>query len=127
MATRSITTGLLAACVALTTGCASYRVSSNVEPAAPSAFANQTAAKVVLSEGSIPDRQYKVVGPVEVSVKKLTLFHKDPTKELANDALIERARAMNADAVINIIYTTGIGLTTWGYIDAKGLAVKLLP
>lgn len=85
------------------------------------------AAKVVLSEGSIQDRQHKVVGPVEVSVKKLTLFHKDPTKELANDALIERARAMNADAVINIIYTTGIGLTTWGYIDAKGLAVKLLP
>lgn len=84
------------------------------------------AAKVVLSEGSLPDRQHKVVGPVEVSVKKLTLFHKDPTKEQANEALIERARALNADAVINITYKEGVGFTTWGYIDAKGTAVKLL-
>ena len=81
----------------------------------------------MLAEDSLPNRRYKEIGPVEVSVKKLTLFHKDPTKEMANEALVERARALKADAVIKITYKTGVGLTTWGYIDATGTAVKLLP
>jgi hypothetical protein len=124
-----------AAAVALVfiSGCASYRVSSNVEspepdrsqasgtPTQPSAA---PANKIVLSETDILDRQYEKLGPIEVSVKKLTVFHKNPTKEMANDALIERAHVMKADAVINIKYKSGIGLMTWGYIDANGVAVK---
>ena len=58
--------------------------------------------------------------------KKLTVFHKDPTKEQANEALIEKARSIGANAVVNIKYTSGIGFTTWGYIDAKGVGVKLV-
>jgi hypothetical protein len=49
---------------------------------------------VLISEDSLPNRKYKVIGPIEVSVKKLTIFHKDPTKEMANDALAEKARAI---------------------------------
>lgn len=60
-----------------------------------------------------------------MSVKKLTVFHKDPTKEQANEALSEKARAVGADAVINTTYKSGIGFTTWGYIDANGTGVKL--
>jgi hypothetical protein len=130
--------GNLSAAVALVflSGCASYRVSSNVEspgPArsSPSGTPTQasaaTANKVLLSESDILDRQYKKLGPIEVSVKKLTVFHKNPTKELANEALIERARVLGADAVINIKYKSGVGLTTWGYIDANGVAVKFTP
>ncbi|MBK8766287.1 MAG: heavy metal-binding domain-containing protein [Burkholderiaceae bacterium] len=109
-------------------GCAAYRVSSNVDPApgaAPSGTAAQTTGAVVLAEDSLPGRRYTEIGPIEVSVKKLTVFHKDPTREQANEALIEKARGMGADAVIRVKYTSGIGFTTWGYIDAKGTAVRL--
>jgi hypothetical protein len=124
-------------CAAVTlvffSGCASYRVSSNVDGpeavrSSPSGTPTQPAApsanNIILAEGDISDRQYEKLGPIEVSVKKLTVFHKDPTKAQANDALIERARAMKADAVINIKYKSGVGFTTWGYIDAKGVAVR---
>lgn len=127
MRRQSISTGLLLVALALTAGCASYRVSSNVEGAAAPPASAAAAAKVLLAEDNLPGRKYKEIGPVEVSVKKLTIFHKDPTKEQANEALVERARALGADAVVNISYKTGIGLTTWGYIDAKGTAVKLQP
>jgi len=79
---------------------------------------------VLLSEGNFPGRKYSEIGPVEVSVKKLTIFHADPSKEQANEALIEKAKLLGADAVINIKYETGVGLTTWGYMDAKGTAVR---
>jgi hypothetical protein len=128
----------LSAAIALVfiSGCASYRVSSNVESAEPArgqASGTQTqpstapATDIILSESDISDRRYEKLGPIEVSVKKLTIFHKDPTKEQANNALIERARVMKADAVINIKYKSGIGLMTWGYIDANGVAVKFTP
>lgn len=109
-------------------GCAAYRVSSNIDPAPGAASAGATAptaGPVVLAEDNLPGRRYTAIGPVEVSVKKLTVFHKDPTREQANEALIEKARSMGANAVVNITYSSGIGFTTWGYIDAKGTAVRL--
>jgi uncharacterized protein YbjQ (UPF0145 family) len=44
---------------------------------------------------------------------------------MANEALKKSAIAIGADAVINIKYKSGVGFTTWGYLDAKGLSVKL--
>lgn len=82
---------------------------------------------VLLSEDSLPNRKYEVIGPIEISIKKLTAFHSDPTKAQANWALIEKAREIGANAVINIRYKSGIGLMTWGYIDASGTGVKLAP
>ena len=112
----------LAVVVTTTSGCASYRVSSDIDtPATPVV---SPSGQVIITEGPLSDRNFQVLGPVEVSVKKLTVFHKNPTKEQANEALIEKARLIGADAVINVTYTTGIGFTTWGYIDAKGTAVK---
>jgi hypothetical protein len=32
---------------------------------------------------------------------------------------------MGADGVIDVTYKSGVGLTTWGYLDAKGRGVKL--
>ena len=100
---------------------------SSVETVPDAAKATSAASKIILTEDNLPGRKYSELGPIEVSVKKLTLFHKDPTREQANEALIERARVLGADAVINITYESGIGFTTWGYIDAKGMAVKLEP
>jgi uncharacterized protein YbjQ (UPF0145 family) len=102
--------------------CAAYRTKSNVE-LKPVAEGMQH-ANVIIAEDALPGRKYEEVGPIEVRIKKLTLFNKNPTKEQANEALIERARVMGADAVVNVVYKHGIGVTTWGYIDAKGMAVK---
>lgn len=106
-----------------TSGCASYRTDSNITSVPVTAV--RPIAKVLISEDAIFNRKHKVIGPIEVSVKKLTVFHKDPTKEQANEALIEKARTIGADAVINVSYKSGIGLMTWGYIDASGVGVKL--
>jgi hypothetical protein len=125
MTTKSGSLLLLAPLLAATVlpGCA-YRTSSNIpqEPL-PVSTASQK-ADVLILEGT-PDRKFKELGPIEVSVKKLTIFHKDPTKEQANAALVESALAMGADAVIRVIYESGVGWTTWGYMDAKGTGVKL--
>jgi len=107
----------------LTSGCASYRTSSNISSDAPAGLSANT--KVLIAGDSLPNRKYKELGPVEVSIKKLTVFHNDPTKEQANEALSEKARAIGADAVINVTYKSGIGFTTWGYMDANGIGVKL--
>lgn len=141
------------AALAMTTGCASYRVESNVHsevpapmpasgisndvapPAAVSVTTTYTASKrsrskVLISEDSVPDpsrpdRKYTEIGPIEVSVKKMTIFHKDPTEEQADEALRDKAIVIGADAVINVTYKSGVGFTTWGYMDAKGTGVKL--
>jgi hypothetical protein len=120
---RVVNLALLSILIAISAGCASYRVSSNVDSPPPSTSA--ISVQVLISEDNLPGRKYTEVGPIEVSVKKLTLFHKDPTKEQANEALIERARVIGANAVINVKYSSGIGLMTWGYMDAEGLGVKL--
>jgi len=114
---------LLAAIVAATalSGCAAYRTDSNITSEPTSTASSKV--NVIILEG-VPDKKYKELGPIEVSVKKLTVFHKDPTKEKANEALIEKARIIGADAVIKVTYESGIGFSTWGYIDAKGTGVK---
>ena len=109
--------------VSATSGCASYRTDSNIT-SEPSSAAKSN-IKVLISESALSNLKYKEIGPIEVSVKKLTIFHDDPTKEQANEALIEKAHVIGADAVINVIYKSGIGLMTWGYIDANGTGVKL--
>ncbi len=95
---------------------------SNIATEPISAVSPKT--NVLIFEG-VPDKKYKELGPIEVSVKKLTVFHEDPTKEQANEALREKARVIGADAVIKVTYESGVGFTTWGYIDAKGTGVKL--
>lgn len=107
----------------LTSGCASYRTSSNIATGISAKAPENT--PVLISEDSLPNRKYREIGIIEISVKKLTLFHADPTKEQANEALTEKARAIGADAVINVTYQSGIGLTTWGYMDATGTGVAL--
>lgn len=126
MKTKNIRLLALLLATSAVSGCASYRVSSNINSEAiPTA--ERTTAMVLLSEDSLPNRKYEVIGPIEISIKKLTAFHSDPTKAQANWALIEKAREIGANAVINIRYKSGIGLMTWGYIDASGTGVKLAP
>ena len=83
-------------------------------------------ALVTISADALPNRNYTTIGPVEVTVKKPTVFDRNPTQEDANQALTEKARAMGADAVINATYLSGVdAATSWAQIEAKGVAVRL--
>lgn len=105
-------------------GCATYRVSSNVDGGVSDS--NQVLlSDIKLYESSLPEGSFMTVGPIDVSIKKLTIFNADPTKEQANQALREKALLIGANAVINIKYSSGVGFTTWGYMDAEGLGVKI--
>ena len=108
--------------LAVVSGCASYRTDTGTSFSSTKGVVNPT--KVVITETSLPEKKYTSLGVVEGEVKKLTIFHSDPTKEQVNVVLSEKAAALGADAVINVLYKNGIGLTTWGYIEAKGTAVK---
>jgi len=77
-----------------------------------------------VESGTPFDRSHRIIQKIEVSIKKLTLFHADPTKAQANAELEKRASALGCDAVLNVQYQSGIGLTTWGYIDAQGNCAK---
>ena len=109
-------------CIATTSGCASYRTNSNISSGSTSAVSPDT--QIIITQESLQGRNYEEIGIIEVSVKKLTAFHKDPTTDQADEVLAEKARAIGADAVINVTYERGIGLTTWGYMDARGMGVK---
>ncbi len=117
--------GLVALVFITTSGCTAYRVSSKSVDSSPVPVSGAP-QQVLLAQDNLPGRRYAIIGPIQVSVKKLTVFHKDPTREQANEALIEKARELGASAVINIKYTEGIGMMTWGYIDAAGTAVRLI-
>jgi len=119
---RTITNFLTLCFVLGLSGCAAYRTSSNVDS---SASGHSGARNIEIFEsGTEPQKKYKVSQRIEVSVKKLTLFHSDPTREQANTELRSRAGALGCDAVVGVQYQTGVGLTTWGYIDAQGGCAK---
>ena len=103
-------------------GCASYRTDSNMS--FDSINVGKRPNKVIITTAGFPDKKFKELGAVEAEVKKLTLFHSDPTKEQVDIVLEKNAVAMGADAVINVVYKTGVGMTTWGYIEAKGMGIK---
>lgn len=119
---KSIKIVILGLFVSLGSGCASYRTNSDIS--FESTSGTETATKVEILESGLEKGGYEVIGPVEAVVKKLTVFHKDPTKEQVNVVLAEKASKLNADAVINVKYKSGVGMTTWGYMEGKGEAVK---
>lgn len=100
-------------------GCA-YRNSEN------SSVEQVNANNIVISESHIKGKKYTSVGPISVEIKKTTIFNSDPTEEMANDLLRKKAKQMGADAVINVRYDSGMGLLTWGYIEATGIAVRFI-
>ena len=115
--------------MALLSACGSYSTSS-VKPAtgasatATPAKASKSAADVLLTEGDITDRPYTALGDISVTVRKVTIFDADPTKEKVGQALKEKAASMGADGVVLVRYgTVGIGFTSWGVMDGNGRAI----
>ena len=87
-------------------------------------YAAKSVDQVILSESDITDRPYQSLGDITVTVKKWTIFDKDPTQEQVAQALKQKAAAMGADAVILVRYgAVGIGFTSWGQMDGQGRAI----
>ena len=103
----------------------SWSTSNTVRGGAVGAAANAPAAsEIIVTEEDITDRAYRVLGDINVTVNKTTIFNADPTREMVNLELREEAHKLNADAVILVRYgSVGIGLASWGSLDGKGRAI----
>lgn len=97
-------------------GC-SYRSDSGID--IPKNI-NNNLSTVLITEDNLDNKNCKTIQKIDASVKKLTAFHSDPTKEQVNYVLSEKAKLINANVVRNVKYSSGIGFTTWGYMDAQG-------
>ena len=63
-----------------------------------------------------------------MTVNKTTIFNADPTPEMVNEKLREKAADMGADAVVLVRYGKGgISALSWGSLEGKGRAVKFVP
>jgi hypothetical protein len=61
-------------------------------------------AGVPVFAGDITDRPYEVIGEVEAGVRKTTIFHPKASEKKIYRELWERARKLDADAVIKATY-----------------------
>lgn len=115
-------------CLAIT-GCATWSTSS-VDRSASDAKATVVPTlpdRIRLTDADIVDKKYQSLGDISVTVNKTTIFHPNPTQELVNVQLREKAAALGADAVILIRYGSGgMSLMSWGSLEGKGRAVKFL-
>ncbi|MCD4757197.1 MAG: hypothetical protein K8R39_02930 [Arcobacteraceae bacterium] len=103
-------------------GCGAYRTESGITP--PSSKNKNIKPSIMVTELLLENKNCKTLENIDTSIKKLTLFHPDPTKEQANYVLAEKGKKIGANVIRNVKYESGVGLTTWGYIDAKGDASK---
>ena len=83
-------------------------------------------SEVVITSDNI-NKEYTIMGEIEVTVNKTTAFHPDPTKEIVDLALQEKAASIGADAVIEVVYYgPRISFASWGTMEAVGTAVKYM-
>lgn len=114
----------------LLSGCATWSsgaATKDGKPVAISVSEDQRKAPetIQLIEGDVLDREYSVLADLEVVVNKTTIFHSDPTPEMAGKKLQEEASILGADAVIQVRYgSVGVTAISWGTLEAKGRAVK---
>ena len=125
---KIILTALLAASL---TGCATWSTSSVDSKSADTAVSTQAKktppSSVVITDKDIPDRKYQALGDIKATVNKTTIFNADPTQEMVNEKLREKASELGADAVILVRYGNGgMSLMSWGSLEGKGRAVKFV-
>ncbi len=111
-----------AATILLVSACTIYFANSEVsfEPTKIVASGNNK----IMSNDSLQDRKHVALCSVSANVKKLTLFHKNPTKEQVDIILAEKAKRLGADAIVNVTYKLKTGLSSWGILNASGTAIR---
>lgn len=123
---------LLVIAMVMLSGCATWSTSSvkgvnGSKVDAASSQEQKSPQDILITETDISDRKYKVLGDIEVTVNKTTIFHSDPTREKVNEKLKEKAAELGADAVILVRYgTAGISAMSWGSLNGKGRAIVFL-
>lgn len=81
------------------------------------------AASITVTESDLT-RPYVVLGDLDVTVRKRSLFDADPTRETVNEALREEAAELGADAVILVRYgNVGLSVVSYAALDGRGRAV----
>jgi hypothetical protein len=116
----------LGAAVALS-GCATWSTSSiDRQGDIPRGALRPTVAEnILLSEQDEVVKKYVALGDITVNVNKTTIFHPNPTKDLVDLKLREKAATLGADAVILVRYGNGgVSLMSWGSLEGKGRAIK---
>jgi len=109
-------------------GCATWSTAT-VKPAATATTpaAQKDPASIIVTKDDITDRPYEVLGDINVTVNKTTIFHSDPTEALVDANLREEAAKLGADAVILVRYgTVGIAFMSWGSLDGNSRAVRFV-
>jgi len=104
--------------ISISTGCTPYIITMDMKAV------HRSNAPVIITEGAITNKKYTKLAILEISVEKTHKIYADPPKTLVNNLLIEKARILKADAVINVKYEQGMSWSTYGYLNAKGLAIK---
>ena len=79
--------------------------------------------KVEVMENT-PSAKYTVVKDIKVSKSRLLVTSAAITRDEVNTLLMEEARKLDADAVINVVYKTG---SITGKMTATGTCVKYAP
>lgn len=103
----------------LFTGCSSYRTDSGL-----SIPAKNMKPEILVTTSSLNDKNCKKIKDISASIKKLTAFHDDPTKEQVDYVLAKKGKKLHANVIRNATYKSGVGFTTWGYMDGFGEAAK---
>lgn len=114
-------------------GCSSWSTSNvknteaNTETVSKAATEEIDPASILITDEDISDREYKIIGDIEVTVRKTTIFNKDPTPEMVEDKLRLKAAELGADAVILVRYgDVGVSLISWGALNGKGRAIQFV-
>ena len=123
--TKTTKAVLAAGVLAALSGCATWSTSSVDRKEAAAAVTATDPAKVMVTESDMKDRRYVSLGDISVTVNKTTIFNADPTREMVNAKLKEKAAELGADAVILVRYGDGgVSLMSWGSLEGKGRAVR---
>lgn len=112
---------LLAGCATWSTASVERSQAAQEQRTVQSTQANN----ILISQQDINYPPYTVLGDITATVNKITLFHANPTREMVNEKLREKAAKLGADAVIFVRYgEVGVSPLSWGSLEGKGRAVK---
>jgi len=113
----------------LLTGCSTYSSSKFIRDGSYETVIDDKVrmpSEIIITEKNI-NKKYVIMGKIEVTVNKTTAFHPDPTKEIVNVVLQEKAASIGADAVIEVVYIgPRISFASWGTMEGIGTAIKYM-
>ena len=119
----------LSGCVSTQFGEDGTRTSATIETfdgVTPEVATTSNTNEIIVTKNDLTDRPYIMLGEINVSASKLTVFNKDPTREDIDGRLRSEAAKLGADAVIFTRYfAPTITFTSWGTMKGNGRAIKL--